>query len=1081
MADQNPIRYQDLITPDDSLEKLIGQLEQLQKAYTDMGETIKSQAKEIADALKKVSGATAEGQKKIKESNDETKKLEQAYKRLDHAMSENGKQIQILNRARRDYTNYQKLMQQRGQEEIRTMQQIKNASYQQLSAQYSLNKAYINSLSLKDRELKKNKELINSTRQMYEQMKKLQADTGKMQLNVGNYPAIEGLLSGVGLRMGGVAAAGMALGKVIKDNVSLAQDYEKSLSVLAAILNTTKDGVEDLSQQAQHLGATTVFTAKEVVELQTELAKLGYTTQEIMNMAPSVLNFAQATGSSLADAASLAGAALRMFEKDTTHTTEFVDKMSAATTQSALNFSYLQNAMSTVSPVANAFGFKIEDVLALLGQLANAGFDASSAATATRNIILNLADANGKLAQSLGQPVTNLDDLIAGLKTLNDRGIDLGESLELTDKRSVAAFNTFLVGTDKVLALRDSLASCDGYAQKMADTMADNMEGSLKSLSSAWEGLNLHINQSNGLLRDMIDWLTKAVRWIDKVIGKLDDLWKKYGWMFSPSKEGAQDSFVEAFAGKYGNAADNGTGGGGTETPSTTSNNASGGGAGGGGGKSSPKGTNAAQAALKEQERAQQQSLQLRRKYEDAIIETYEDEGTRERAKIISQYDREIEDLRIKLEKEKNLTTEDKENINNTIVALEETKQVKLADLFDKQLKKQKEAEGKVKRETEQAERQKAQMRERAIEAEYDMAMAEIDALQTSEKEKTRMRLEAERDRLQKLLALAKAGGKKLTEEEIKAIEAQIKAVNNALKENEKSGDIYDLLGLKLDDKQKAAIDEALSYAVDCVNQFMDAYVAAAEKKRELADREVENAQRVLEKEIEARANGYANEVDTARKELETAKKNQKKAIEEEKKAQQAKEAIDTATQVSSLVTATANIWQAYAGIPFVGTALAIAATALMWGAFAAAKIKANQVAGSGGEEKYGEGTVEMLQGGSHQSGNDIDLGRKKDGTRRRAEGGEFFAVINKRNSRRYRDVIPDVVHSLNDGTFAEKYLNAYQNGGSFIVNEERNTDLSGLSKDVRLIREQGENEQYIDGNGNTVMKYKNLIRIVRR
>ena len=77
--------------------------------------------------------------------------------------------------------------------------------------------------------------------------------------------------------------------------------------------------------------------------------------------------------------------------------------------------------------------------------------------------------------------------------------------------------------------------------------------------------------------------------------------------------------------------------------------------------------------------------------------------------------------------------------------------------------------------------------------------------------------------------------------------------------------------------------------------------------------------------------------------------------------------------------------------------------------------------------------------------------------------------------------MIPDVVHSLNDGTFAEKYLNAYQNGGSFIVNEERNTDISGLSKDVRLIREQGENEQYIDGNGNTVMKYKNLIRIVRR
>ena len=163
---------------------------------------------------------------------------------------------------------------------------------------------------------------------------------------------------------------------------------------------------------------------------------------------------------------------------------------------------------------------------ALLGQLANAGFDASSAATATRNILLNLADANGKLAKALGEPVSDLDGLIDGLKKLNDRGIDLAESLELTDKRSVAAFNTFLSGTDNVKRLRDELANCNGWAQKMADTMGDNMEGSLKSLSSAWEGLNLHINQSNGLLRHFIDWLTKAVRWVDKLGQELDE------WIF---------------------------------------------------------------------------------------------------------------------------------------------------------------------------------------------------------------------------------------------------------------------------------------------------------------------------------------------------------------------------------------------------------------------------------------------------------------------------------------------------------------------------------------------------------------------
>jgi len=151
----------------------------------------------------------------------------------------------------------------------------------------------------------------------------------------------------------------------------------------------------------------------------------------------------------------------------------------------------------------------------------------------------------------------------------------------------------------------------------------------------------------------------------------------------------------------------------------------------------------------------------------------------------------------------------------------------------------------------------------------------------------------------------------------------------------------------------------------------------------------------------------------------------------------------------------------------------------VMWGSFAAAKIKAMQVTKQGTDEEYGEGTVEMLEGGSHQSGKDIDLGRKKDGTRRRAEGGEFFAVINRRNSRRYRNVIPDVINSLNHGTFAEKYMRAYDGDAS--VNVLGTTpDLSALSSDVRQIREQGERRTYTDGAGNTVVEYKNLRQIIK-
>ena len=173
-------------------------------------------------------------------------------------------------------------------------------------------------------------------------------------------------------------------------------------------------------------------------------------------------------------------------------------------------------------------------------------------------------------------------------------------------------------------------------------------------------------------------------------------------------------------------------------------------------------------------------------------------------------------------------------------------------------------------------------------------------------------------------------------------------------------------------------------------------------------------------------------------------------------------------------MTATALIWRQ------LGIWGAIPAIAVMWGSFAASKIKAAQMAKNSGTETYGEGTVELLQGGSHQSGNDIDLGQKPDGTRRRAEGGEFFAVINKRNSRRFRRYIPDVINSMNNGTFAHKYLNAYKGADLISIGASSGADLSKLERDVNAIKKQGERRTYLDKDGRIIIEYKNLTRKLR-
>ena len=262
-------------------------------------------------------------------------------------------------------------------------------------------------------------------------------------------------------------------------------------------------------------------------------------------------------------------------------------------------------------------------------------------------------------------------------------------------------------------------------------------------------------------------------------------------------------------------------------------------------------------------------------------------------------------------------------------------------------------------------------------------------------------------------------------------------------KQTDEYGNVYK----KLDEDTKAFIGElinSLNTAMQYMDEFMDKRIEMAEIAVEAAQRESEAAKTNLDYEMEARANGYAHNVDLARREYEEKLAIEQKAIEEKQRLQKIQEGIDTITQISSLVTATAQLWAAYASIPFAGQALAIAATALMWGSFAAAKIQAAQLANA---KTYGEGGMEYIDyGGSHASGKDVDFGRTKEGRPRRVEKGEVVSVINKKNVEKYGvSRIENIINSLNNGTFEKQYISSsiassLSKSSSVVESTERNT-----------------------------------------
>ena len=365
-----------------------------------------------------------------------------------------------------------------------------------------------------------------------------------------------------------------------------------------------------------------------------------------------------------------------------------------------------------------------------------------------------------------------------------------------------------------------------------------------------------------------------------------------------------------------------------------------------------------------------------------------------------------------------------------------------------------------------------------------------FNEIKRSETEITKFKLEQEKARWEEQIRLAESGGLDWSQAQIDAAKSTVKGIDRELSELNDfisnigkkglGGSLLEKLGF--DDDQIDALEDAVNIVLEQFQAILDAEVELAEKQVELAEKRVEAAQKAYDAEVEARNNGYANNVATAKKELEQEKKNQQEKQKQLEAAQKRQEALNTVIQASSLITASANLWSSFSSIPIVGPALALAAIATMWTSFAVAKVKAKQVTASQSEE-YGEGGLEFLEGGSHASGDDIDLGTSnKKGKRMRAEGGEALAIINKHKTRKYRKILPDVIDSFNKGTFEDKYLKAFDgsDGLSISLSANGSMDLSKLEDDVRSIRRQNETKYYTMPNGAVVMQRRNVKRIIK-
>lgn len=1027
---ENPLKYSDLLQPDNSIEQAITQLQKLNETYSQTLKTVKDEAIKLQTSVQGVSGATEEHRQRIRNTATEADKLTKAQRDLEFAMSDTAKQIAELKEQQREAQNIAKLTAKLNNSEA--------GSYNALSAQYSLNKIQLNKLSQEYREnTAAGQKLVKETEEIYAKMKQLQEATGKYTLNVGNYKsAWDGL--------------GVSAQQLVRELPSLAVSAN---TFFLAISNNIPMLVDEINK-VKAANAAAAANGEQTVPVWKQVTKAFLSWNTVISLGITLLTV---FGGDIIDWISK----MVQGEKQADHMKEAMDGVNQAmqdgtknAQQEIVRLNLLYNATQDTTKSINerkaavdalqkefpAYFKNISDEKILAGEAAGAYNELADA-------ILRSARARAAEEKIVENQREILDIEEQRAETLKEQNATQGELNRLEQQ----------------------------YQEILSDpTLAQNAQGYAFMIREVKGQVEQYGEEAKAASKK-IDALTEANK---RLAGNIDtrDL------TATPGKE--------------------------TKTPK----------------QRTPR------------DRTQQttrENNQITKQLYESQTALITDELEKRRQALQDAYNAEVADLRNKQQHDKDLTEQSRETINQIILNKQKKLQQDLAalDVQERQRELQaqqqtlqlrldateqgSEAENNLRIQLLQNARQQELLAnshlaenmkqdEADINAKYDKQILDQDRtfqaqrqmlqfdqqqaldasefalLETTEEEKTRYKLQAEKERLQQLLELVKGGQMQMSDVEVQTVKNTIakldQEIDKSKKKEKDNRDIYDILGIKLTDEQKQGIADSVGFSIGQLQNLLDANVQLKEQALQDAQERTDAAKSNLEAEIEARNNGYANDVETARKELELAKQNEQKALKEKQKAQRQQQALDTLTQTSSLITATAEIWKSLAGIPVVGHALAVAAIATMWGSFAAAKIKARQVT-KAEDTTYGEGGMEFLDGGSHQSGNDVDLGTTPDGRRRRAEGGEAFAIINKTSTRKYRKALPAIIKSINQGTFEKKYIGAFSNDGVTISVNGTAFDSQQLEKDVKEIKEQGKHRYMLDGNGRIIERYKNLKR----
>jgi TP901 family phage tail tape measure protein len=337
--------------------------------------------------------------------------------------------------------------------------------------------------------------------------------------------------------MAAIGAGAVATGKWIKDSLNVYADYEDSMKQVQATMGLTgvegEEAFKKLSEAAKEAGASTRFSASESADALNYLALAGYDAEQAIDALPGVLTLAAAGGMDLAKASDLVTDSMAALGLEISDMDSYMDMMARTSQKSNTDVQQLGEGILVAGATMKNAGQELDTLNVMLGVLANRGIKGSEGGTKLRNVIMSLTSPTSAAAKELESLGISVTDSSGNIREMNEIFEDLNEKLgglsesdkmnalsNIFNKQDLAAVNALLSGTgDEMNNLYNELANAEGAALQMSETMESGLAGSVRSLKSAYEGLQITIGeQFSDMAGEVVGDVTSLVRDVTAIL-----------------------------------------------------------------------------------------------------------------------------------------------------------------------------------------------------------------------------------------------------------------------------------------------------------------------------------------------------------------------------------------------------------------------------------------------------------------------------------------------------------------------------------------------------------------------------------